>query len=77
MTSTVERYGWTVVLTGLLVFAIPWFLWGESRLVLGLPIWLWWHIGWMVLASVCFWLFAQRAWGIGITTDAGVGGDRT
>ncbi|OLZ39779.1 hypothetical protein A6E15_01725 [Natrinema saccharevitans] len=54
-----------VVLAGL---TVPWFLWGTSTVVAGLPVWLWWHVGWMCLASVAFWLFAQRAWGIGIET---------
>lgn len=67
MVSTVERYGWIVVMAALIAFAIPWFLWGDSRIVGGLPLWLWWHIAWMVLASVVFWAFAHRAWGIGIT----------
>ncbi|SER18054.1 DUF3311 domain-containing protein [Natrinema salaciae] len=56
-----------IVLAGL---AIPWFLWGSSAVVAGLPLWLWWHIGWMALASVVFWQFSERAWGIGIETAA-------
>lgn len=55
----------------LLVFAIPWFLWGDARTALGLPIWLWWHIGWMVVASGLFALFTKRAWGIGIVEAVG------
>ncbi|PGF16511.1 hypothetical protein CP556_10535 [Natrinema sp. CBA1119] len=54
-----------VVLAGL---AVPWFLWGSATVVAGLPVWLWWHVGWMGLASVVFWVFTQRAWGIGIET---------
>ncbi|MEF8806559.1 DUF3311 domain-containing protein [Natronomonas sp.] len=67
MVSRRERYGWVVVMAVLMALAIPWFLWGDSRMAYGLPLWLWWHIGWMVLASVAFWGFANRAWGIGIT----------
>ncbi|MFA9417034.1 DUF3311 domain-containing protein [Natrinema sp. HArc-T2] len=52
-----------VVLAGL---TVPWFLWGSATVVAGLPVWLWWHVGWMGVASIIFWLFAQRAWGIGI-----------
>ena len=68
MVSKTEEYGWVVVFAALLAFAIPWFLWGDARLAYGLPLWLWWHIGWMALASVAFWLFTKRAWGLGITT---------
>jgi len=76
MVSTAEKYGWAVVFALLIAFAIPWFLWGDSRMALGLPVWLWWHIGWMVLASAAFWTFANRAWGIGITdTDGTTTGD--
>ncbi len=67
MVSNVERYAWTAAAGLLLALAIPWFLWGSSRIVAGLPIWLWWHIGWMAVASVAFWLFTRRAWGIWIT----------
>ncbi|NUB89561.1 DUF3311 domain-containing protein [Haloterrigena sp. SYSU A558-1] len=61
-----QLLGWTAVGTVLCALAVPWFLWGDSTVVAGLPLWLWWHVGWMGLASVVFWLFAQRAWGIGI-----------
>ncbi|WP_254525163.1 DUF3311 domain-containing protein [Natrinema caseinilyticum] len=52
-----------VVLAGL---AVPWFLWGSGTVVASLPVWLWWHVGWMGLASIVFWVFTRRAWGIGI-----------
>jgi hypothetical protein len=71
MTSTVERYVWAVLMGLLITFAIPWFLWGNSRTAFGLPLWLWWHIGWMVVASALFWLFTKRAWGIGIVDTGG------
>ncbi len=67
MVSRVETYGWVVALGLVVALAVPWFLWGESQLVGGLPVWLWWHIGWMLLASAVFWVFTRRAWGIGIT----------
>lgn len=66
MVSSFERYGWGLVFVLLIVFAVPWFLWGDSTVVAGLPVWLWWHIGWMVLASIVFWLFSRRAWGLWI-----------
>ncbi|MCU4926369.1 DUF3311 domain-containing protein [Halobacteria archaeon AArc-dxtr1] len=64
-----ERIGWLAVALVLVALAIPWFLWGTSAVVAGFPLWLWWHIGWMILASVVFWIFTKRAWGIGIEPD--------
>lgn len=61
-----EMYAWMAVFAVLIAFAVPWFLWGSSTLVAGLPVWLWWHIGWMVLAGATFALFARRAWGVGV-----------
>lgn len=62
-----ERLIWIGITAVMLIFAIPWFLWGNDQLVLGLPLWLWWHIGWMLLAAALFYLFTQWAWGLGIT----------
>jgi hypothetical protein len=67
--STAERYAWPVVFAVLVVLAVPWFLWGDDSVVRGLPVWLWWHVGWMALASLCFWLFGRRAWGLGIERE--------
>lgn len=67
MASKVERYGWAALMWLLIALAVPWFLWGVDALVFGLPVWLWWHIGWMVLASLAFWTFTDRAWGVWIT----------
>ncbi len=63
-----ESILWAAAFAILLAFAIPWFLWGDGTVVAGLPVWLWWHVGWMVLASGAFYLFARRAWGVGVTT---------
>jgi len=57
---------WVAVAVVLAGLTVPWFLWGSATVVAGLPVWLWWHVGWMGLASVVFWTFARRAWGIGI-----------
>ncbi|APW97734.1 hypothetical protein CHINAEXTREME_08070 [Halobiforma lacisalsi AJ5] len=71
-----ELVGWTAVAIVLSGLAIPWFLWGTATTVVGVPLWLWWHVGWMLLAAVVFHYFARRAWGIGIETDGGtVGGE--
>ena len=72
MVSSAERIGWVLVFAILVAFAVPWFLWGVDRVVAGLPVWLWWHVGWMGLAAAAFRLFTIRAWGIGVTA----GGDR-
>ncbi len=69
--NRLERVGWLAVAIVLCVFTIPWFFWGDSTVVAGIPLWLWWHVGWMLLASVVFWLFTQRAWGIGIEPKEG------
>ncbi len=67
MVSTAEKYGWMTAMLVILTFAIPWFLWNDTRLLAGLPVWLWWHIAWMALAAIVFYSFTKRAWGIGIT----------
>ena len=72
-----EIAGWSTVAVVLSALSIPWFLWGDSTLVAGLPLWLWWHVGWMLVASAVFWIFARRAWGLGIEhgPGSGTGGD--
>jgi len=64
MPSRTESIVWGVVFVVLMAFAVPWFLWGSSNVVAGLPVWLWWHIGWMVVASLAFAVFARRGWGV-------------
>lgn len=66
MVSSTEKVLWVVVLFAVVTLAVPWFLWRSAEVAYGLPVWLWWHIGWMALASVVFYTFADRAWGIGI-----------
>lgn len=53
---------WAAVFAVLVALAIPWFLWGDARVVAGLPLWLWWHIGWMGVATVAFYAFTQTGW---------------
>jgi len=60
------RARWAVAFAVLAALAIPWFLWGVDAVVAGLPVWVWWHVGWLCLASLTFWAFAARAWGAGI-----------
>jgi hypothetical protein len=64
--STRRGLAWGAVAVALSALAIPWFLWRDGTVVAGLPVWLWWHIGWMLLASVVFRVFVRRAWGVGI-----------
>ncbi|MFB6165619.1 MAG: DUF3311 domain-containing protein [Haloarculaceae archaeon] len=63
--------GWAVAGLVLVVFAVPWFLWGTSDVVAGLPVWIWWHVGWLCLTAVVFAVFARTAWGLGIEAPAG------
>lgn len=71
MASSTERYLWPIAFAVLIALAIPWFLWGVDTVVAGLPVWLWWHVGWMVLAAVTFHAFARRAWGLGVAESGG------
>ena len=71
-----ERIGWALGGLLLAALAIPWFLWGVDTVVAGLPIWIWWHIGWMVGASVFFWAFTKRGWGLWVEPDFAADADR-
>jgi hypothetical protein len=64
-------YLWIPILAILVALTVPWFLWGSSSVVAGLPTWLWWHVGWMVLASGAFYAFTRGAWdrGMGAVRD--------
>ncbi len=58
--------GWSVVAAVLAALSVPWFLWGSDTVVAGLPVWVWWHAGWLSLTAVVFWVFTRRAWGLGV-----------
>jgi hypothetical protein len=60
---------WIPVFAVLVTFAVPWFLWRDATVVAGLPLWLWWHVGWMGLAAVAFHLFTRGAWDRGMEVD--------
>lgn len=62
---------WIGAFTILIVLAVPWFLWGNESIVAGLPIWLWWHIFWMGLAAVVFYLFTRESWDRMMGVDEG------
>ncbi|MFB6153621.1 MAG: DUF3311 domain-containing protein [Halodesulfurarchaeum sp.] len=61
---------WVGIFLVLAALAVPWFLWGDETVVAGLPVWLWWHIGWMILTAVTFRRFATRHWGLWTGVDA-------
>jgi hypothetical protein len=66
MTPRLEAVGWSIVTLVLVTLAVPWFAWGSEAVVAGLPVWVWWHVGWLCLTSVVFWVFTRQAWGLGI-----------
>jgi hypothetical protein len=69
-----EKLLWTLVAVVLVVLAVPWFLWGSSSVVAGLPVWIWWHVGWMALTALVFAVFARQAWGVGVEPRGGTDG---
>jgi len=62
MNERLHAAGWAGVFALLVVLSVPWFLWGDGRVAAGLPLWLWWHIGWMVVATAVFWGFTRTGW---------------
>ncbi|MFC7194410.1 DUF3311 domain-containing protein [Halosimplex aquaticum] len=58
--------GWSAVGVLLAALAVPWFMWGGDAVASGLPVWVWWHVGWLCLTAVVFWVFTRRAWGLGV-----------
>lgn len=55
---------WGLAFAALVALAIPWFLWGVDTVVAGLPVWVWWHVGWLALTALVFHRFASTAWGL-------------
>ncbi|ERH00650.1 MAG: protein of unknown function (DUF3311) [Halonotius sp. J07HN6] len=68
---TARAVGWGLVTVVMVALAVPWFLWGSSAVVAGLPIWVWWHVGWLALISTVFYAFTRTDWGIGVETNGG------
>jgi len=66
MSVSKEMILWPGIAFVLVALAVPWFMWGSSRVVAGLPVWVWWHIGWLALTAVVFAVFARTAWGVGV-----------
>ena len=69
MARTKWDYLWIGAFAVLLAFGIPWFLWGSAATWAGLPVWLWWHVGWMALATVVFAGFTRGAWDRGMNRE--------
>jgi len=65
-----ETLGWAAGAVLLAALAVPWFLWRDSTVVAGLPLWIWWHVGWMALASLGFYAFTRYGWGVGVESPA-------
>ncbi|RLE14708.1 hypothetical protein DRJ04_01850 [Candidatus Aerophobetes bacterium] len=54
---------WIVVFFITMVMGIPWFFWGSSSCFIGIPVWVWYHIGWLLFLIFLFWLFVKTYWG--------------
>ena len=67
MARTTRDYLWIAALATVVALSVPWFLWRSATVVAGLPVWLWWHVGWMLVASATFYLFTRNAWDRGVT----------
>ena len=74
MNELKRTVGWVAVAFTLAALAVPWFLWGSGAVVAGLPVWVWWHIGWLALTALVFAVFARRAWGLGTERGGGIDG---
>lgn len=73
MNERARPVGWSVVAVVLAALSVPWFLWGSDGVVAGLPVWVWWHVGWLGLTAVVFWAFTRVAWGLGVEVVNGDG----
>jgi VIT1/CCC1 family predicted Fe2+/Mn2+ transporter len=74
MSASKEVVLWALVAAVLAALAVPWFLWGSSSVVAGLPVWIWWHVGWLGLTAAVFYVFTRRAWGVGVEPRGGTDG---
>ncbi len=67
-----RNIAWTATFAILVAFAVPWPLWGIDLVVAGLPVWIWWHVGWLVLCSALFYAFVETgAWERGMGVESG------
>ncbi len=66
-----EKYIWAATTAVLIALSVLWFLWGDARTFVGVPLWIWWHTVWMFVASAVFYVFGKRAWGVGVNRGDG------
>jgi len=66
MNERTRLVGWATVALAVAALSVPWFMWGADGVVAGLPVWVVYHVGWLCLAAVVFWVFTKRAWGLGV-----------
>ncbi len=64
MRGATESIIWGTTFVVLAVLAVPWFLWGVDVTWYGIPVWLWWHVGWLSLTTAVFYVFTRTSWGI-------------
>lgn len=62
MTRTRAKVLWVAIFLVTMVMGVPWFLWRSSRLFMGIPVWVWYHIGWLLFLVFLFWLFVRTYW---------------
>jgi len=62
MTRLKKGIFWAIALFIIMVMGVPWFLWGSSFLFLGIPVWVWYHVGWLFLVTIIFWIFVRTFW---------------
>jgi len=66
----IQRVRWVVIGVILVGASIPWWLWQDPLRWGPLPVYVWYHIGWMVVVTVVFIHFARRWWEPLGTVDA-------
>ena len=57
-----HRVRWLLIGAVLAVAAVPWWLWQTPLRWGPLPVYVWYHIGWMGLVTLVFIRFARRWW---------------
>ena len=62
MPDRTRNVAWLAVFLALAALAVPWFWWGDSTVVAGLPAWLWYHVAWLALTAGVFYVFTKHGW---------------
>jgi Protein of unknown function (DUF3311). len=57
-----RRVLWLLIGGVLIAAAVPWWLWGAPLRWGPLPVYVWYHIGWMGIVTLVFAHFARRWW---------------